>query len=307
MEQIKKQQIINTAMRIFKEKGYFAASMQDIAEACGMAKGSIYKVFPSKEDLFTGVFTFVHRMMFEQARELDRSLRLAGDPPKEILRRKIEFQLQYMLENHFFTSEFKELPITANENFQVEWKKKRAAFLTWHRDCFYEAYGDSISPYLGDIVAIYRGMSREYLSHAVQTAIACPMAELARFCVDRMDAVIRDMIDKEPVPILKVSSAYFNDINPVDLPTRRANLGEFLQYFAQKVQELPQPERIQKELLEVIDLLRRELEQDKPNATLVRVYTNFLDSVDELRPYVRQLGLMLNHAAKPQKDSPDQA
>lgn len=186
-------------------------------------------------------------------------------------------------------------------------EKKRAAFLTWHRDCFYEAYGDSISPYLGDIVAIYRGMSREYLSHAVQTAIACPMAELARFCVDRMDAVIRDMIDKEPVPILKVSSAYFNDINPVDLPTRRANLGEFLQYFAQKVQELPQPERIQKELLEVIDLLRRELQQDKPNPTLVRVYTNFLDSVDELRPYVRQLGLMLNHAAEPQKDSPDQA
>ena len=307
MEQIKKQQIINTAMRIFKEKGYFAASMQDIAEACGMAKGSIYKVFPSKEDLFTGVFTFVHRTMFEQARELDRSLRLAGDPPKEILRRKIEFQLQYMLENHFFTSEFKELPITANENFQVEWKKKRAAFLTWHRDCFYEAYGDSISPYLGDIVAIYRGMSREYLSHAVQTAIACPMGELARFCVDRMDTVIRDMIDKEPVPILKVSSAYFNDINPVDLATRRANLGEFLQYFAQKVQELPQPERIQKELLEVIDLLRWELEQDKPNATLVRVYTSFLDSVDELRPYVRQLGLMLNHAAELQKDSQDQA
>ncbi|MBJ9987124.1 TetR/AcrR family transcriptional regulator [Paenibacillus sp. S28] len=307
MEQIKKQQIINTAMRIFKEKGYFAASMQDIAEACGMAKGSIYKVFPSKEDLFTGVFTFVHRTMFEQARELDRSLRLAGDPPKEILRRKIEFQLQYMLENHFFTSEFKELPITANENFQVEWKKKRAAFLTWHRDCFYEAYGDSISPYLGDIVAIYRGMSREYLSHAVQTAIACPMGELARFCVDRMDTVIRDMIDKEPVPILKVSSAYFNDINPVDLATRRANLGEFLQHFAQKVKELPQPERIQKELLEVIDLLRWELEQDKPNATLVRVYTNFLDSVDELRPYVRQLGLMLNHAAELQKDSQDQA
>lgn len=118
-------------------------------------------------------------------------------------------------------------------------EKKRAAFLTWHRDCFYEAYGDSISPYLGDIVAIYRGMSREYLSHAVQTAIACPMAELARFCVDRMDAVIRDMIDKEPVPILKVSSAYFNDINPVDLPTRRANLGEFLQYFAQRSKSCP--------------------------------------------------------------------
>lgn len=306
MEQIKKQQILNTAMRIFKEKGYFAASMQDIAEACGMAKASIYKVFPSKEDLFTGVFVDCHRTMFEEARELDYAVRQEGQPPKEILRRKIEFQLQYMLENYFFTSEFKELPVTENEKFQLAWKKKRATLLTWHRDCFYEAYGEPIEPYIWDIVAIFRGFSREYLSYAIQNVIALPMSELSHFCIARMDAIVSDMVRTKPSPILKESSVYFNDINPVDLKTRQANLKEFIQSFSQKIHELQKPDHIRKELLEVIDLLQRELEQEASNPTLVRVYTTFLDSVSDLRPYVRQLNLILGHSAHQQKDSPEQ-
>ncbi|MFE4714286.1 TetR/AcrR family transcriptional regulator [Paenibacillus sp. NPDC056722] len=294
MEQFKRQQIIETAMCIFREKGYFAASMQDIAEACGMAKASIYKVFPSKEDLFTGVFVEVHRILFEEARQLDRRLSLEGLPPKEVLRLKIEYQMQYMLENYFFTSEFKELPITSNDNFLVEWRKKRASLVTLHQDCFYEAYGEPIVPYLGDVVTIFRGMIKEYLSHAVQAVIAVPMAELAGFFVDRLDAVIGDLIASKPEPVLKVSSAFFNEINPMDDDSRQANLDEFLNFFADKIRELPQRERIQNELLEVIELLKTELGLPKPNGTLLRVYITFLDSVSELAPYVRQLSLMLN-------------
>ncbi|MFC3745215.1 TetR/AcrR family transcriptional regulator [Paenibacillus sp. GCM10012306] len=294
MEQFKRQQIIETAMCIFRKKGYFAASMQDIAEACSMAKASIYKVFPSKEDLFTGVFVEVHRILFEEARQLDRRLSLEGLPPKEVLRLKIEYQMQYMLENYFFTSEFKELPITSNDNFVVEWRKKRASLLTLHQDCFYEAYGEPIVPYLGDVVTIFRGMIKEYLSHAVQAVIAVPMAELAGFFVDRLDTVIGDLIASNPEPVLKTSSAFFNQINPMDNDTRQNNLDEFLMFFADKIRGLPQPEQIRIELLEVIELLKTELGQSKPNSTLIRVYTNFLDSVSELAPYVRQLNLMLN-------------
>jgi AcrR family transcriptional regulator len=293
MEEFKSRQIVNTAMRIFREKGYFAASMQDIAEACSMAKASIYKVFPSKEDLFTGVFVEVHRILFEEARELDRMLRLKELPPKEVLRLKVEFQLQYMLENYFFTSEFKELPITSNENFLVEWRKKRASLLTLHQDCFYETYGEPITPYLGDVVAIFRGMIKEYLSHVVQAVIAVPMAELAGFFVDRLDTLIGDLIANKPEPVLKTSNAFFNAINPLDDHTRQANLDEFLKFFADKIRELPQPEPIRDELTEVIKLLQNELAQPTPNATLLRVYTAFLESVSELRPYVRQLGLVL--------------
>lgn len=297
MEQLKRQQILDTAMIIFRDKGYAAASMQDIAEACGMAKASIYKVFPSKEDLFTGVFVEVHRVMFEAARELDRTLRLKGLPPKEMLGRKIELQLQYMLEHYFFTSEFKELPITANENFIIEWRKKRASLLTLHQESFYEAYGEPIAPYLGDVVAIFRGMIREYLSHAMQAVIAVPMHELACFIVNRLDAVIGDLLASTPEPILKASSAFFNELNPLDGDTWQTNLDEFLTFVAAKMDTLPQPESIRKELLEVVDLLKAEVRQPQPSRTLLRVYTTFLDSVRELGPEIRQLNLILNRCS----------
>jgi AcrR family transcriptional regulator len=270
---------------------YSSASMKDIAEACGMAKGSIYKIFDSKEDLFTSVFEDLHQIMLEQARELDH---IQDDvPPMEKLRRKIEFHLQYTFENYFFTSEFRELAITNNEKFIVVWKKKKAALLTWHRDCFYEAYGDRIEDYIWDIVAIFRGLLKEYVSYAHQKVIALPMSELALFFVERMDAVVHDMIRKKAKPVLKETNSYFNHINPVDTHIQKETIHAFLDSFALKIQELQKPDSVRQELLEVCGLLQQELKREAPNHTLLHVYTTFLETVVELRPLIRQLNLML--------------
>ena len=293
MEELKKQQILNTAMNVFKEKGYTSSSMQDIAEACGMAKGSIYKVFPSKEDLFTEVFVTCHQRMFDQASELDRAERQEDLTPKEKFRRKVEFQIQYMIENYFFMIEFKEFPIKDNEKFISVWKKKRATLLLWHKDCFMEAYGDSIQRYVWDIVAIFRGLLKEYLSHVIQKVIALPMPDLALFIVERMDAVVIDMTSTKPEPVLKETNIYFNHLNPIDLKTQQETIREFLQSFSLKISELKKPETVRKELLEVVSLFEKELEQETPNTTLLHVLTTYLETISELRPYVRQLNLMI--------------
>ena len=43
--------IIKTAMQLFAVKGSSSTSMQEIAELCGISKGSLYLVFKSKEEL----------------------------------------------------------------------------------------------------------------------------------------------------------------------------------------------------------------------------------------------------------------
>ena len=48
----RKQEIIDTAMRLFYEKGYEKTSIADIAKAIGVAQGLCYRYFPSKEALF---------------------------------------------------------------------------------------------------------------------------------------------------------------------------------------------------------------------------------------------------------------
>jgi AcrR family transcriptional regulator len=47
----KQADIVVAAIRLFHEKGYHATSMQDMADAVGLQKGSLYHYISSKEDL----------------------------------------------------------------------------------------------------------------------------------------------------------------------------------------------------------------------------------------------------------------
>lgn len=49
---VRKQEILDAAIRIFSEKGYEKTSISDIAKSINIAQGLCYRYFPSKEDLF---------------------------------------------------------------------------------------------------------------------------------------------------------------------------------------------------------------------------------------------------------------
>jgi AcrR family transcriptional regulator len=50
------EEVYRAALRLFREKGYHATSMQDIAQAVGLYKGSLYHYIGGKEDLLVQVF-----------------------------------------------------------------------------------------------------------------------------------------------------------------------------------------------------------------------------------------------------------
>src|SRR5437870_7103310 len=50
------EEVYQAALRLFREKGYHATSMQDIAAAVGLYKGSLYHYIGGKEDLLVQVF-----------------------------------------------------------------------------------------------------------------------------------------------------------------------------------------------------------------------------------------------------------
>ncbi len=52
----KDEEIFTEAVRIFKQKGYHATSVQDIADAVGLQKGSLYHYISSKEELLLKIF-----------------------------------------------------------------------------------------------------------------------------------------------------------------------------------------------------------------------------------------------------------
>jgi AcrR family transcriptional regulator len=61
-------EILAAAARVFREKGYHGASVQDIAESVGLLKGSLYHYIRSKEELLARLF---EGALQETVRELD--------------------------------------------------------------------------------------------------------------------------------------------------------------------------------------------------------------------------------------------
>lgn len=51
----KQAEIEAAAIRLFQQKGYHATSMQDIADAVGLQKGSLYHYISSKDDLLVSI------------------------------------------------------------------------------------------------------------------------------------------------------------------------------------------------------------------------------------------------------------
>jgi AcrR family transcriptional regulator len=58
-------QLLDAAARLFRERGFHATSMRDIAKAVGMLSGSIYYHFDSKEDMLAAVYQEGERRVAE--------------------------------------------------------------------------------------------------------------------------------------------------------------------------------------------------------------------------------------------------
>ena len=64
--EVRKQEILDTALKLFGENGYEKTSITDIAKAIGVAQGLCYRYFPSKEALFDSAIEQYADVLVEQ-------------------------------------------------------------------------------------------------------------------------------------------------------------------------------------------------------------------------------------------------
>lgn len=92
----KRQRILDAAVRVFAKKGFFASRVSDVASAAGIADGTVYLYFKSKDDILVSLFDDVMSEHVAAAREevdkangapaklraiADHHLRLLGGKP----------------------------------------------------------------------------------------------------------------------------------------------------------------------------------------------------------------------------------
>ena len=87
--------LMRSAIRLFRERGFHATSMQDLAEALGMNRGSLYHYINSKDDLLWSIVNGALGRLDERVRPI-----LESDAPgKDRLRQAIAAHLAFAAEH----------------------------------------------------------------------------------------------------------------------------------------------------------------------------------------------------------------
>ncbi|KOP69789.1 TetR family transcriptional regulator [Lysinibacillus sp. FJAT-14745] len=89
--------LLNQSKVLFIQYGFSKTSLDDIVNACGIAKGSFYSYYPSKEELFYAVL----RREEEIKNKIIAEVMSESLPPKELLIRFFDISFKAIEENAF--------------------------------------------------------------------------------------------------------------------------------------------------------------------------------------------------------------
>lgn len=278
---------MESASRHFSLQGYAATSIQEIADDCGIAKGSLYKFFQSKEDLYVAFHDSQH-IALETEIESIRSD--ASRSPREVFILETECHFKFFLNNKFVMHDIKELK-DSNGDFSPYFLRLRASHLKFSKDGLTRLLGEDIGHYIWDLVMIYNGIVREFIFLLLFENKPLNVKEVAGYIVDRVEEMAACLVQKKTKPILQ--EALMNEYMQCEMAGKKISIAAYrtslLDDLSSTLKELPTTNFRKAELSDAIALLQGELDNDKPKAVIVHALLDFIGKEHELQYIVKQL------------------
>jgi AcrR family transcriptional regulator len=114
--------ILEAARKVFADRGFHEATVEDIAEAAGVAKGTVYLYYESKRDIYFAALKFGIAQMYSSLQQEIKKV----STPEEKLKALIAAKLSYFDENRDFFkiyySELGNIPSTHPGGIDSEFK-----------------------------------------------------------------------------------------------------------------------------------------------------------------------------------------
>lgn len=286
MMKILKEDVINTAELLFKKHGYLAVTIQDIADTYGVAKGSIYKFFSSKEALFSEVFDRCQNEYFVETKKLYEQ----AHPTTRIrFLQQIVFRFQYFLTYQHILVAFTELPIQQDDTFETLRKRVRARLIEWHRKCLMDFYGDKLTHNRYDLIFIYRAILKEYLSWVIEAETIVSLENIAENIINKMDVLVEDSYQNVPQPIIS-SENYTSYIHGTKTMDKQTMITRLLTSMETTIGELQSQDEMSATFTNLLNTLKSEL-INKPvtNKPLLQAILFYFEQEKTLMSSVIQL------------------
>lgn len=120
-------EVLKAATGVFYRRGYANATVQDVADALGMLKGSLYYYIKSKEELLYRIATNVHDdvdVLMGQVMEEDGLSAL--ERIQDFVRRQIEYNVRNLEEVSVYHHDTHHLSKPLRSNIRERWQRHQA-------------------------------------------------------------------------------------------------------------------------------------------------------------------------------------
>jgi AcrR family transcriptional regulator len=109
-----RERLLESAKRLFSQRGYYATSVEDIVESAGLSKGAFYFYFKSKEELFKSLVEEMHLSIVKRLENfLEREL-----PLEDALIEHAKVFLEDIYQNRHIAQLFLFQLVGTNEEFR---------------------------------------------------------------------------------------------------------------------------------------------------------------------------------------------
>jgi len=104
-KQSRREQILRTATKIFCDKTYHGTTLQDIADAVGMLKGSLYYYISSKEKLLDDIILDAIHTLNKDLERVERANLPPVERLRQIIKEHVKFNANYKESGTLFITE----------------------------------------------------------------------------------------------------------------------------------------------------------------------------------------------------------
>ncbi|MFO8084753.1 MAG: TetR/AcrR family transcriptional regulator [Desulfobacterales bacterium] len=82
--------ILEAAVKVFAQQGFYQSTIAQIAKEAGVADGTIYLYFKNKDDILVQFFTFKTKQVFDRFRKIVKKDSAAEEKLKKLIQRHLE-------------------------------------------------------------------------------------------------------------------------------------------------------------------------------------------------------------------------
>jgi len=181
VEEFRKESICDAAMRVVARKGMKSVTVQDIADEAGVAKGTVYIYFQSRDEILARTMEGATEKLVEKLADACRDCRGF----REIMEQRIRTQFQHFEENR----DFFRLYLAMSEPFGERRLKQHPTYLSYLKQLetilrAAIARGEVRDADVGRLAISVAAVVREIILNRIIDRDPPPMEDDVRFAVD---------------------------------------------------------------------------------------------------------------------------